>query len=532
MYGRLAGMAALACLAIGAGPAAAAQAPPAVAASALSPKADSSQSALLSMTVDPKRSKYRTRTPKHFVGFSVEYPTSLYLTGASWTGTNTLINGLYGNLSATGSGAPSLRVGGGSNDNSAWNPLRTRPVPRGITYDITQENLNRLRDFSYRTGSKLILGANLASTIATARNWMVVANRALGRRVLFYEIGNEPDNYGTRPTFKLPSGENYRPRKRSYNYNQWLREFDRRARGLRKAIPGVRIAGPSSSAEITYDRGLTKFLKKQRRRIKTVAYHEYAGSNCPGTNRPGQYGYMTRGRLLSNTVAQRPVTRYLSIAGRAKKYRKGVWLTETSNVACGGKPGVSDTLTAGLWVADFLIKMVAVGVKGTNFHSFGLYSPFQLAYDPVRGWLGHGSPMYYGMLFFARAMSNNATLLLDSSLSARGRKGSNVVAWSTLDRRKTLRVAVINKNSKMSGPVRLRLRGAYGVAKVSRLLGKKGLATKSEDGVSLGGQTMPLDSPDGRLIGPRIEEPVRKRGGRYTFSVPAASAALLEVKVR
>ena len=49
-------------------------------------------------------------------------------------------------------------------------------------------------------------------------------------------------------------------------------------------------AEPAVSRETAEDLASAGRLKQ----IKMVAYHEYAGSNCPGTNRPGQYGYNNR----------------------------------------------------------------------------------------------------------------------------------------------------------------------------------------------------------------------------------------------
>jgi hypothetical protein len=50
--------------------------------------------------------------------------------------------------------------------------------------------------------------------------------------------------------------------------------------------------------------------------------------------------------------------------------------------------------------------------------------------------------------------------------------------------------------------------------------------------VTLAGQSVPADSRDGRLAGPVRATTVRRRGGAYRFSIPRASAALLELKVR
>ena len=248
------GAAVAALVALPAAPAAAA-APPTAAAAALTPQAvPAARGDLMQMSVNRRKSKYRVRTPSNFTGFSSEYTTVTFMTGQSYNGTNGFMNGLYNNLTATGSGTPVLRVGGGSTDNSAWNPSLSRARPIGVNYDLTYEHLNRLVDFTKRTRAKLILGVNLASTLKTARDWTSVASRALGRSVLFYEIGNEPDNYGTRPTFPL-NGVNYRPRKRSYSFKNFLVDF-LTARAvcarpfLTRGSPGRRRAGRSTTPRV------------------------------------------------------------------------------------------------------------------------------------------------------------------------------------------------------------------------------------------------------------------------------------------
>src|SRR3954462_11625628 len=62
--------------------------------------------------------------PPSFVGFSADYPGADRFSGIPPTGVNDVFGQLADNLSSTGSGAPTFRVGGGSTDESMWNPSK------------------------------------------------------------------------------------------------------------------------------------------------------------------------------------------------------------------------------------------------------------------------------------------------------------------------------------------------------------------------------------------------------------------------
>jgi hypothetical protein len=108
------------------------------------------------------------------------------------------------------------------------------------------------------------------------------------------------------------------------------------------------------------------------------------------------------------------------------------------------------------------------------------------------------------------------------------RRGANVHLWAVRGTRGRIRVVVINKDLRDRGRVRIRVRGARGRGRLTRLTAP---GVSALTGVKLAGQSVPWGSSDGRLRGRRVVRKVRRRHRTYAFSMGAASAAVLEVRV-
>lgn len=98
--------------------------------------------------------------------------------------------------------------------------------------------------------------------------------------------------------------------------------------------------------------------------------------------------------------------------------------------------------------------------------------------------------------------------------------------WATRDRRRTVRVVVLNKESRRRGQARIEVPGARGRAKLIRMRAPS-LRSRS---VTLAGQQVGTRSTDGRLEGRVVSRTVRPRRGVYRFSMPPGSAAMLTVE--
>ena len=80
------------------------------------------------------------RIPRSFAGFSMEYwAAPSYLGG---TRPNPIFARLMQTLAAPGNGAPTIRIGGNSTDQTWWNPTAA-PRPAGVVTDVTPAWLAR-----------------------------------------------------------------------------------------------------------------------------------------------------------------------------------------------------------------------------------------------------------------------------------------------------------------------------------------------------------------------------------------------------
>ena len=484
---------------------------------------------LLRMTVDTRAVRRRRRLPASFLGFSTEIPSANQIMGTPGGRPNPVADALFGALGAAGSGAPVLRIGGSSAEQTWWNPARRRRPP-GVQFDITPTYLEQLGRFSKRNDSPLVLALNLSSRSASpAVGYARAARRRLGRAVRAYELGNEPDSFTALPYRRDRSGRRIFQRDAGYSFADFLGEWGARARVLRARVGPLPLAGPSVCCARPFLEGFERFARTQRRRLALLSLHEYFGAACGG-EKPGAPGYPTRRGLLGPENMSRVIAGFADAVAVGGRVRKPVAVTETNSFACGGQPGVSDTFASALWVTEYLMRSASVGMTGMYFHTFGrAYSPFDLLPAPRGRWTGTARPMYYGMLLFARATANRATLLLDPVARQRVRLGSNAIAFPTLDRHGTMRVLVMSKDAVRGGTVRLTVARGAATARLTRMVAP-GLGAKA--GVSVGGQAVGANSRTGRLEGRRRREVVLRRRGSYRFNLPAASAALLELRVR
>lgn len=201
----------------------------------------------------------------------------------------------------------------------------------------------------------MVLGVNLKhADPVRAADEASYARRILGSALAAIEIGNEPDHYG------IAEGA-------------YLARFDRYARVVRAAVPGVRLAGPDAASG---DRPwLARFARHEagRREISMITFHNYPESACDG-GRPTIAELLSLGAVRSEGAAAAAVV----AAGR----RDGVpaLIDETNSAVCWGYPGVSDVYASALWAVDYALLLARLGVDGVDFHAriagCNPYSPF------------------------------------------------------------------------------------------------------------------------------------------------------------
>jgi hypothetical protein len=332
------------------------------------------------------------------------------------------------------------------------------------------------------------------------------------------------------------------------------------------------VTGPSF-AELSWLGGLGAFIAAEPG-LKTVTIHRYPLHGC--LNDPSIPGYPSIANLLDDQAASglaRAVAPYVSVAHAAGAALRLDEMNSAAVAACLGRRGVSGQFASALWVLDTLFNLASVGVDGVNIHSLprAAYQLFtfrrtgrlvadrtgRLADNRAGGraaashtgrlvanntgrlaakrtsrpaankhatslhasWQAFVHPEYYGMLLFTQAFPPGAQLL-PVNVNPTG----PLKVWATRAPDGTTRVVVINKDPGNDYQVQLRVPQFAGPAELERLQASAGATATG--GVTLGGRTYGDSTSTGVLPPPRTES-VAPVMGAYTFTVPAASAAML-----
>jgi hypothetical protein len=195
-------------------------------------------------------------------------------------------------------------------------------------------------------------------------------------------------------------------------------------------------------------------------------------------------------------------------------------ICETNSFCGGGKPGVSDTFGAALWVLDFLFTLASANAAGVNMETGVNQLGFISSYSPI-GDDAHGTylakPEYYGMLAFSRA-SQGQRVALDCDAA-----GVNLTAYAVLGDSRRVSVTIINKDASHDADVTVTTGQHFARGDAVRLTAP---SLESKEGVLLGGSSVASDG----AWKPSTPERLRIKGGQCEIRVPAASAASLHLE--
>jgi hypothetical protein len=136
---------------------------------------------------------------------------------------------------------------------------------------------------------------------------------------------------------------------------------------------------------------------------------------------------------------------------------------EMNSTYDGGAAGISNAFESALWFLDNALSFAAEGVDGINIHGgmlagedSGHYIPFSITAAGGgsfslnnRGSFPATAPLYYGMLFFARATNGANSTISATSVST----SANIDAWNTVDGAGTERLILVNRDTANSAPV-------------------------------------------------------------------------------
>jgi glycosyl hydrolase family 79 len=193
-------------------------------------------------------------------------------------------------------------------------------------------------------------------------------------------------------------------------------------------------------------------------------------------------------------------------------------ICETKSFCGGGKPGVSDSFGAALWVLDFMFVLACAGCSGVNIETGVNQLGFVSSYSPIRqheSGTYFASPEYYGMLAFVKA-SQGTALAIDCDAA-----GANVTAYAVGGDGRGLSVTIINKDESLDAGVSLSIAKELDRAQVFRLIGP---SLQAKEGVTFGDSV--VDS-NGKWKASSTEF-LHSKGGRAAIRVPAGSAAVIK----
>jgi len=468
-----------------------------------------------------------TAVPSDYLGFSCE--TVQLADPTFFAADNRELVSLFRALTPNGV----LRLGGNSSEFCWWKAGESdRPpelpesahradnwMPHTFTA-IEPIAVDRLAGFLEATGWNSIYGLNLGtgSPEKDADQAAYVAQR-LGARLLYFQIGNEPDLY------KSPSN---RLRPPDWSFDQYLEQWMTFAQAVARRVPGARFGGPDTAASGQWaSRFAQEAPQKLPGRIVTCSGHYYVMG-------PPDDPRSTVQRLLSSD--QRIDQDLPRLINTAKENHLVYRMTEGNTCYRGGKPGVSNAFCSALWAADYLLKLASFGCVGVNLHGGGAgvirnslgghlpgekLSPEAAAiaqegsfYTPIAGSRERGfkaRPIFYGMKLAGALVGGRMRPALFNESPA------NASAWAAQMPDGATRVVLVNKDS------RQKLRVSIASNRDARLWRLKAPDLTALSDVTLAGAEI---SPDKRWA-PAHEENLASRNDQLEVELePAAAVAI------
>lgn len=408
--------------------------------------------------------------------------------------------------------APVVRAAGlGQTDN--WMPQHQTPIsPSAVVH---------LRGFLDACGWSCIWGLNFG-TGTPERNAAEAAfvARALGPRLKYFQIGNEPDFYREHNNRLRPAG---------WDFPDYLNEWTAMAQAIRAAVPRAAFGGPDVGSHPDW---ILAFAKQAPGRLGKgvvgLSGHYYASG-------PPDAPSVTIAHLLAPAAGV--AARMDVLAAAAKAAGLPFRMTEGNSCYRGGKPGLSNALASALWGGDYMLTMAAHGCKGVHFHggsgtmiarSLGDKLPGAKTaadqeqarqgafYAPLAGNRQTGfaaRPLFYAMMLVERFVGSRLVA------TAFETGGVNATAYAAQGRKGGL-IALFNKDVR-DLTVTIAPNGLGGRrATLWRLTGP---ALEATDGVTLAGRSVTAGTA---AWTPAKTETLLYRG-RVSVELPRASAALL-----
>ncbi|HEY2259650.1 MAG TPA: glycosyl hydrolase family protein [Solirubrobacteraceae bacterium] len=444
--------------------------------------------------------------PNGFVGLSMEPRGLETYAGSNPAAVNAAFVALVRNL-APGQ-TPVLRIGGDGTD-WTWYPVAHMRRPPGVKFDLNRRWLKVASAVAKALGARLILGVNLEANsrrVAAAEGRAFVS--AIGRPAIrAFEVGNEPELYGSFGWYRNAAGLAVTGRPRGYDFAAYKHDFS----SFAAALPRIALAGPSSGS-VVWNAQLGSFLASEPR-VRLVTLHAYPLKHCSSSSHP------STNQLLAPAASAGLAASLAHYVAVARRHRLAVRIDELNGISCGGVRGVSDSFASALWVLDALRHLAQTGVAGVNIHTVPNTINEVIGAGQVNG-TGQATvhPEYYGMMMFAQAAPAGSRLVRIGGPALPG-----VTVWATRAADGHVRVVLTNRRAP-ARDVKVRIPGGHGPGLLERLQAPN---LRSASGVTLGGQSFGGQTASGQLAGPRTVSVVKPSSGGYVVTLPGGSAALL-----
>ncbi|HEX4035982.1 MAG TPA: hypothetical protein VHX66_16185 [Solirubrobacteraceae bacterium] len=292
------------------------------------------------------------------IGLSVEYPLLERDMGSGSCPPASFVAALRG------LGAPVLRIGGDSQDQTA----PAKAPPHAGASDLERGFWSRLSCLERQTSLPVVVGINLASgepgwaaQIAAGARSAVPAGR------LRFELGNEPDIYGARVPWWNGSALVRTPMP--------FAVYLSRARAARARLGRhAQLEGPdfASGRWVAQVPSLIRALG-----LNAIDAHFYPLAACSSDQK------VSAAELLSRAV-QAKIFERISLVREAAAAHLPALVSEANSVSCGGVAGVSDGPAAAVWGVRAVLEALRAGFSSIRFHSSGgRYDPFTVAGSTV-----------------------------------------------------------------------------------------------------------------------------------------------------
>lgn len=423
---------------------------------------------------------------------------------------------LIGLLNALGGGV--LRIGANSVDETTWTPdgegqISGQVAPSDITNFASLIRRCPLWKVIYGVNFRGKDGSTASPTLAAGE--AAYAAEHLGRQLLGFEIGNEPDLYGDGLTYDIfLNGGTLSDGTLISGWNQF-------ADAIRSSVPRAIFTGPAASSD---SKGWAEdFASSETGKIVLLTEHYYISNYSSAA--PSISGMLTY-------PSPHLVTALQNLQAAAKANSVPFRIDECNSYFSSKNPaGVSNAFAAALWAIDFIFTNAQYGSSGLNFHNTGNTSGYA-AIGETSSVVTAVQPLYYGLFFVSQIFAEGTRgVLLESTLTV---SGVALTAF-VVDSESGTFVVLNNKDTTNAATVTITGFRPFAFRATVTTLASSG-STPSEQlsnlGIYNGGSAITFgEQPvalDGRWHGNSKELPVF--GESLTVTVAAATATLIHIR--